>query len=116
MRVSNNGIIECTVDPKRFDVWACLSVICNFFFQAEDGIRDLTVTGVQTCALPICAGVGMVIGLIQYVAGKPRLLPALERLGQTEQHAAPVSAPWWQFTRAELGRVEIGRASWRERV
>src|SRR6266478_10111430 len=25
-----------------------------FFFQAEDGIRDLTVTGVQTCALPIC--------------------------------------------------------------
>src|SRR5256886_5672504 len=24
-----------------------------FFFQAEDGIRDLTVTGVQTCALPI---------------------------------------------------------------
>src|SRR6266853_4687322 len=27
-----------------------------FFFQAEDGIRDLTVTGVQTCALPILAG------------------------------------------------------------
>src|SRR6478672_5143559 len=26
-----------------------------FFFQAEDGIRDLIVTGVQTCALPICA-------------------------------------------------------------
>src|SRR2546430_11926171 len=28
-------------------MWLC------FFFQAEDGIRDLTVTGVQTCALPI---------------------------------------------------------------
>src|SRR5256886_15923364 len=28
--------------------------LCRFFFfQAEDGIRDLTVTGVQTCALPI---------------------------------------------------------------
>src|SRR5688572_33464912 len=27
--------------------------MCLFFFQAEDGIRDLTVTGVQTCALPI---------------------------------------------------------------
>src|SRR5207249_5421585 len=26
-----------------------------FFFQAEDGIRDRNVTGVQTCALPICA-------------------------------------------------------------
>src|SRR2546427_382670 len=31
---------------------ACLAVFF-FFFQAEDGIRDLTVTGVQTCALPI---------------------------------------------------------------
>src|SRR2546430_7235599 len=30
-------------------------VLEYFFFQAEDGIRDLTVTGVQTCALPICA-------------------------------------------------------------
>src|SRR5688572_32243428 len=29
-----------------------------FFFQAEDGIRDLTVTGVQTCALPILRGSG----------------------------------------------------------
>src|SRR5437867_13225142 len=28
------------------------SLFC-FFFQAEDGIRDRTVTGVQTCALPI---------------------------------------------------------------
>src|SRR5215813_13746159 len=33
--------------------------LCNykyllFFFQAEDGIRDADVTGVQTCALPIC--------------------------------------------------------------
>src|SRR5690606_40148917 len=27
-----------------------------FFFQAEDGIRDFHVTGVQTCALPICHG------------------------------------------------------------
>src|SRR5256886_7764807 len=29
-------------------------IVVFFFFQAEDGIRDLTVTGVQTCALPIC--------------------------------------------------------------
>src|SRR6266567_7736348 len=28
-------------------------ILFFFFFQAEDGIRDLTVTGVQTCALPI---------------------------------------------------------------
>src|SRR2546430_7105194 len=30
-----------------------VGVVVVFFFQAEDGIRDLTVTGVQTCALPI---------------------------------------------------------------
>src|SRR5207248_3846714 len=29
-------------------------IVFFFFFQAEDGIRDRTVTGVQTCALPIC--------------------------------------------------------------
>src|SRR5687767_15439926 len=29
--------------------------MCFFFFQAEDGIRDKLVTGVQTCALPISA-------------------------------------------------------------
>src|SRR5574340_1656973 len=32
-----------------------------FFFQAEDGIRDLLVTGVQTCALPICSGCELVV-------------------------------------------------------
>src|SRR2546430_10600918 len=40
-----------------------------FFFQAEDGIRDLTVTGVQTCALPI--------SLLQDQGRHPR--PALPR-------------------------------------
>src|SRR2546430_6581247 len=34
----------------------CVSMFIFFFFQAEDGIRDLTVTGVQTCALPISTG------------------------------------------------------------
>jgi len=31
----------------------CHDFVIDFFFQAEDGIRDLIVTGVQTCALPI---------------------------------------------------------------
>src|SRR2546430_17070550 len=38
-----------------------------FFFQAEDGIRDLTVTGVQTCALPISRGHG-----VQHLAVVPQ--------------------------------------------
>src|SRR2546429_5647154 len=32
-----------------------ISSVSFFFFQAEDGIRDVAVTGVQTCALPICS-------------------------------------------------------------
>src|SRR5690606_40512972 len=35
--------------------WITFASLCFFFFQAEDGIRDFHVTGVQTCALPIFA-------------------------------------------------------------
>src|SRR5690606_39426058 len=38
---------SCTSDNR------CLLYSSVFFFQAEDGIRDFHVTGVQTCALPI---------------------------------------------------------------
>src|SRR2546430_2185385 len=38
---------------KGKDTRDYLAAAFSFFFQAEDGIRDLTVTGVQTCALPI---------------------------------------------------------------
>src|SRR2546430_13536027 len=50
-----------------------------FFFQAEDGIRDLTVTGVQTCALPIL--LGLAIGLLG--AGGQMLLFRAVTLGPT---------------------------------
>ena len=42
-----------------WDVLVCVDCDCSFvffFFQAEDGIRDDLVTGVQTCALPISVG------------------------------------------------------------
>src|SRR2546430_7625038 len=48
----------------------CLVVVFFFFFQAEDGIRDLTVTGVQTCALPIFARRGA-LGLAPALRGAP---------------------------------------------
>src|SRR2546427_6474056 len=45
-----SAVLQCSCRRE-----ACVRFF--FFFQAEDGIRDLTVTGVQTCALPI-SGVG----------------------------------------------------------
>src|SRR5699024_11844082 len=38
----------------------CFQSACDFFSQAEDAIRDRNVTGVQTCALPICHDNGIV--------------------------------------------------------
>src|SRR3712207_6893168 len=87
-----------------------------FFFQAEDGIRDIGVTGVQTCALPICTG---------YHRG----LDALRRAGWKGFGPVPwAHAPNQGFLRAlhalgeaagaigEADEAEIGRASCRERV
>src|SRR5437016_7338723 len=47
-----------------------MRIIQFFFFQAEDGIRDWSVTGVQTCALPICANCGR-LGYLN-IAGRSR--------------------------------------------
>src|SRR2546430_15220545 len=44
-----SGILEIRYDGRNIHEVLHMTV----FFQAEDGIRDLTVTGVQTCALPI---------------------------------------------------------------
>src|SRR5256885_3401480 len=86
-----------------------------FFFQAEDGIRDYKVTGVQTCALPIYAPLppgqadiadGLRCGAADAVEGSPRR-------GRLRRSRRPPRAdgPWCLSPRAE-----IGRASCRERV
>src|SRR5256885_8911150 len=47
--------ILCILFVFYLFLFSCAYDICFFFFfQAEDGIRDYKVTGVQTCALPIC--------------------------------------------------------------
>src|SRR2546427_6707238 len=47
-------LMWAAVVNRRWQLCPCVeSSGVLFFFQAEDGIRDLTVTGVQTCALPI---------------------------------------------------------------
>src|SRR5256884_3001720 len=54
----------------------CIFVMI-FFFQAEDGIRDVAVTGVQTCALPICLADGRRTGVGSHLS---------EHAGQEMKH------------------------------
>src|SRR2546430_11788379 len=82
---------------------SCLAHLCHFFFQAEDGIRYLTVTGVQTCALPICA-----------VGRKPGGIVALRAPPARVEGRLAVRDPE-ESERAVLGgrqgsRIEVGRA------
>src|SRR5579859_702502 len=59
--------------PSEFVCDCFLAAGAIFFFQAEDGIRDLTVTGVQTCALPICRGGGVPDAAVQHRGRGPAL-------------------------------------------
>src|SRR5687767_15777510 len=64
-----------------------------FFFQAEDGIRDKLVTGVQTCALPICNKPPFpgIAGLW----GKPTLMNSVETFAHVPV-IAERGAGWWK--------------------
>src|SRR5207244_8013688 len=91
-----------------------------FFFQAEDGIRDDLVTGVQTCALPI--SLTPLDDLIHHSS------LSHQRIGRILQSVA-IYTKWIAYTkhafssptppplsRQEISNLQIGRASCRERV
>src|SRR5205085_7885615 len=93
-----------------------------FFFQAEDGIRDLTVTGVQTCALPIFTPACAASSGTSDVSGGLVCLEVNTQPGMTETSLVPELAAHAGVTFDELVRwmvedaSQIGRASCRERV
>src|SRR5688500_19128321 len=89
-----------------------------FFFQAEDGIRDYKVTGVQTCALPISrAALSPVASLstaraccrrgprAEVVPGgrgaRPEGAPLVSR-PRNSRHKTRSAAPGWQGGKSEL--------------
>src|SRR2546430_6695744 len=81
-------------------VWAYQSRPCcvSFFFQAEDGIRDLTVTGVQTCALPISVPIQLLCALGFAVLAFPALALGAHLLGQGEhEHPGSSGHSWTAF-------------------
>src|SRR2546429_726260 len=93
------------------------AVLLVFFFQAEDGIRDVAVTGVQTCALPIS----------DVDIASARTIPVMAM--STSASVSPRSIAFWRTSAAVASSLtrrarrkpgapsgEIGRASCRERV
>src|SRR5690606_41110877 len=93
-----------------------------FFFQAEDGIRDFHVTGVQTCALPISSRAPTV--------RQRRLGVALRRLRENSGLSTDLVGRRLSWSASKVSRIEtarigvresdvkrkIGRASCRERA
>src|SRR5207244_9471502 len=94
--------------------WFTSSYCFLFFFQAEDGIRDDLVTGVQTCALPISYSsfkeffVISDLSILKYRPfddGTPSGLPSRKNQACSPQAESDVPV-----------RCQIGRASCRERL
>src|SRR5690606_39717016 len=94
----------------------------TFFFQAEDGIRDFHVTGVQTCALPISpacqtwsanVAAGVRPAADDGMNGKPIHWDSMVSTPPTSPgFSSGYSWPPWQLDPS----TQIGRASCRERV
>src|SRR5437879_8592046 len=87
-----------------------------FFFQADDGIRDTSVTGVQTCALPIYR----TRGLIRICLESPNTIGvAVSASVSLTRNADRRPIPNSTNAKARCGvlaSLKIGRASCRERV
>src|SRR5256885_10679268 len=107
----------CLVDLRQLLEIVYVAVTDQFFFfQAEDGIRDYKVTGVQTCALPISTPPTERVGRYQLLepigigpSGAVSRAKVFGVAGFERQFAV-------KRFHSELTATEIGRASCRERV
>src|SRR3712207_8483805 len=122
------GVFLCTLIYNVYDFILVSSGICSlftrvfismvlygvfFFFQAEDGIRDIGVTGVQTCALPICGGDASIAAdlgrdlLLCVPIGHGQVLGQLDLYGHrgSPVHASPLARAGPRHLRSEERRV-----------
>src|SRR5690349_23287072 len=90
-----------------------------FFFQAEDGIRGLYVTGVQTCALPICplsVAPSRIKSPITPFTPRELTSAGVERQIRAFARCAALAREAGYDGVEVMGSEEIGRAACRERV
>src|SRR5947209_12011095 len=104
----------------------------SIVFQAEDGIRDIGVTGVQTCALPILGffhpvtAINEDLGrhlLLGQIIDKTQTVPRVNLLSYTYPQAPVINSHWLSdvvfffiYQQSGFNGLQIGRASCRERV
>src|SRR5256885_12672598 len=106
-------MIEWSISLCLELVYYIRSMFFFFFFQAEDGIRDYKVTGVQTCALPILSRAAAAASFSSARHGAPAAHPSsLSREAKSPGIDFSTNARW----RSSFFCAEIGRASCRERV
>src|SRR2546429_2713137 len=87
-----------------------------FFVQAEAGIRDVAVTGVQTCALPICLGSGVICssnGVLVTNAHVVRSTRPAVQLWDGREFEASVQSrdPWRDLAELRIDAVNLPAAS-----
>src|SRR5690349_25131477 len=83
-------------------------VAACFFFQAEDGIRELYVTGVQTCALPIsrCRSTSSEAAMkVSPATIRPRMKPPSEKRSE-ERRVGKECRPRWSPSQSKQNRRE----------
>src|SRR5262249_58925661 len=84
----------------------------GFFFQAEDGIRDWSVTGVQTCALPICLASNERVRRISIRRFRARPCGfALLAIGWNGPYLAATMRPERTFACSDRNRTTVDRKS-----
>src|SRR5690606_40667941 len=90
-------------------------VFCCFVFQAEDGIRDFHVTGVQTCALPILSIFSVTSSASAFLTSTPALAPRPVPTMIDIGVARPSAHGRAMISTETAATSEIGRASCRDR-
>src|SRR5205809_3365283 len=97
-----------------FFFYISFSFFFFFFFQAEDGIRDVAVTGVQTCALPISIRSPRPVPLA-FSRSPLCIMPSLKK-GREDEPMSEREPMSGRVVEPIIRGREIGRASCRERV
>src|SRR5437762_5681551 len=105
--------------PECVDGRTTLPIVLSFrlfFFQAEDGIRDTSVTGVQTCALPISVCPARIPLVACHTFWSASSATLATQYKPTIHHHANGSSPARVRASNATNAMKIGRASCRERV